>query len=79
MGTGEWESTMQNYYGSTIKVGTHRDYDGSMAGTYLSSFEECGQFMEPQMTAWTKGENKRAHMRSVVNDFGDLVCVRRYD
>lgn len=64
---------------TTVQVVTHRMYEGSRAGFYLSSFSGCGQFMEPKLSALMRSENSKAHMVSTVNEFGDLVCVHRYD
>lgn len=70
-----------NLLHTTIKARTHRRYHGERAGHYLTVLECSGHFMEPVMTAQIQGgsRNESAHFESVVNDFGDLVCVRRFD
>lgn len=68
---------MDDYFESAVKVETHRCFDGRSAGKWLSVLRNAGQFMEPRMTVLC-GVNRDAHFVSVVNDFGDLVCVERH-
>ena len=69
---------MEGYFESAVKVSTHRCFDGAQAGKWLSVLREAGQFMEPRVTVLV-GLNRDAHFISVVNDFGDLVCVQRHE
>lgn len=73
---------MQNDHDTTIKARTHRRYDGAGAGTYLTTMPYSGHFMELNMTAGLRAHgsmNESAHFSSVVNDFGDLVCIKRFN